>query len=207
MFLGNSCYILCSIECRHFYETSVEAPTEVIAPHQKILAGEYEHDYSKNNTNKPQKKSENGESGVENSAEDSVLEGAMDNENPNNNSVVLMTSIEHALNNCALDDIHARLGYPTTITTLSTLASVDYLLHESVMVRFKGLGEIPNFGIRLHKASQTVKSLLYKLITDIMVYQERLLKKSKADDSNTGEFYMFIICFCPLLGCNRSLGR
>ena len=137
---------------------------------------------------------------------DGAIYSAMDSHDANNSTVVLMTSIEHALNNCALDDIHARLGYPKTTTTLSTLASVDYLLHDTVMVRFKGLGEIPNFGIRLHKASQTVKSLLYKLISDIMVYQERLLKKSKAADGSTGEFTFFnffLTVQYPLCCCSR----
>ena len=153
-----------------------------------MIVGEYEHDYSKNNTNKPIKTQDAGDNGI-----DGAVDSALDSHDANNSTIVLMTSIEHALNNCALDDIHARLGYPKTTTTLSTLASVDYLLHDTVMVRFKGLGEIPNFGIRLHKASQTVKSLLYKLISDIMVYQERLLKKSKAADGNTGEFILFCL--------------
>ena len=162
----------------------------MIAPHQKVIVGEYEHDYSKNNTNKPLKTQDAGDN--------SVVDGgdsAMDSHDANSSTVVLMTSIEHALNNCALDDIHTRLGYPKTNTTLSTLANIEYLLHDSVMVRFKGLGEIPNFGIRLHKASQTVKSLLYKLISDIMVYQERLLKTSKAADGSAGEFIYILNSF------------
>ena len=113
----------------------------------------------------------------------------------------IFTSIEHALNNCALDDIKDRLGYPkpaasTSIsntathttstnnnadTTTTNTTSNEHALHRSVQVRFKSLSEIPNFAIRLHKSSQRVKSLLFKLTNDIMVYQDKLKKKLKAE--------------------------
>jgi len=192
---------------------------DVVQPHQKMIVGEYEHDYSKNNTNKVRVKT-TSDSGNSNEDGDNGSEPEI---------VPVFTSIEHALNNCALDDIKDRLGYPKTITsstsstnltntttsgtnttntditgaytvpphTLSTntsslyanSTSTEHTLHNTVLTRFVNLGEIPNFAIRLHKSTSRVKSLLYKLTNDIMVYQDKLVSKLKAQEEsgNAGE--------------------
>lgn len=200
---GNSCYILCSIECIEFYNTELKTTTEVVQPHQQVRSGEYEHDYSKNNTRK------SNTSGTTSGGNDiGNIEGKDEQESgsdsggvSSSSNVPIFTSIEHALNNCALDDIKDRLGYPkpaasTSIsntathttstnnnadTTTTNTTSNEHALHRSVQVRFKSLSEIPNFAIRLHKSSQRVKSLLFKLTNDIMVYQDKLKKKLKAE--------------------------
>jgi hypothetical protein len=205
---GNSCYILCSLECIDFFNTEVEPPTEAIAPHQKQIVGEYVHDNSASNTNTVREAN-----GTTTAAED---DDATDNNNTNSASAVesnpasaIATSIGHALNNCALEDIRDRLGYPktapaptiaaptTTFTTTNALTGITTtntvpafniyanVHHASCIVRFKSLSEIPNFYLRYNKSTARVKSLLYKLCNDIALYQETLLKSegdaTKAD--------------------------
>jgi len=223
---GNSCYILCSIDCIDFYNTELKTSSdEVVQPHQQMIVGEYEHDYSKNNTNKVRTNN------TDNSSSNSDGHGSEEEVVP------MFTSIEHALNNCALDDIKDRLGYPKSVVgsasttnlattdstnntnstntttdpttgsntltipphTLSTntsslnanSTSTEHTLHNTVLTRFTSLGEIPNFNIRLHKATSRVKSLLFKLTNDIMVYQDKLVSKLKAqaESGSAGEFW------------------
>lgn len=238
---GNACYILCSLECRRFYETEVEPPTDAgDAPHQRQIVQPY-----------ISAEKETGNENASTSSSSSVGKGAVadaaagvgdkgdvsDDKLSDEYGAPLMSNLDHALNNCALEDIRDRLGFaratppallpsavvapPTDSTATSTAAAAAAItttttaaastsgdlsttanassngitafatvptasitpvlsnVNSRLKVRFTCLGEIPNFHLRLEKAGPRVKSLLFKLINDIMLYQQRLMDKAK----------------------------
>ena len=199
---GNACYVLCSLECIDFYHKEVEPSTSdsgVVAPHQMEVVEAYEHEGS---TAEGTAEGTGSAEGVAPSASTVSLQEGGDSAAP-------LNSLGHALNNCLLDDIRERLGYPkptTTSNTTTTTPAVDNSSSTStdanstainaltknltpdsnlrLSTRFVNLGEIPNFQFRLNKVSSRVKSLLFKLVTDMMRYQQSILTKLTSSTSN-----------------------
>lgn len=232
---GNACYILCSLECKHFFETEVEPPTTVDAPHQMSIVQEWKNigdgDASGDN--------DEGDEGSPTADAADGQEGFLG----------VMTSVDHALSNCALDDIRERLGFSQSVVAVPAVVApaapvvqapapsassvvVDLTSSDSaptssaiadtgvangaisavpsstnlttvqppvppvptvtpvnsrLKVRFTCLGEIPNFHLRFDKAGPRVKSLLFKLINDIMLYQERFLPAEATNGASSSK--------------------
>jgi hypothetical protein len=169
--VGNACYILCSLPCQQFYSTEVEPQSTAAAaqPHQLQLVEQYQHEGA-----------------------DSTAKGTGPGGLPHSTSVTsvepdtpVATSVGHALNNCALDDIRDRLGFEKSADAvllyngaLPSSVGVNHKLNTRLAVRFANLGEIPNFHIRLSKTSARIKSLLYKLVRDVERFQSVYSTKS-----------------------------
>lgn len=175
---GNACYILCSLDCINYFETEVEPPNAaaVAAPHQLQIVKQYQHE-APEPTAAPDGAVEQAGEGLQRSTSTVMLNS------PSALPPAVTTSLEHALNNCALDDIRDRLGYdrtaadgdsdaPTTaVAYAAAAAAARAALNTRLSVRFENLGEIPNFHLRLQKASSRIKSLLFKLVRDIERFQ------------------------------------
>jgi hypothetical protein len=177
---SNACYMLCSLSCKEYYDTEVapEAAAQAAAPHQLEIVEQYEHEVGPMS-------GITGENESELRAPASSAEGAGGQQ--------IMTHLDYALSNCSLADIRDRLGFPKTPDSAASIASVQNTstakgsdTNTRLTVRFTNLGEIPNFHLRLQKASIGIKSLLFRLTQDIKKYQETMKAASASTNTLNG---------------------
>ncbi|KAJ1441544.1 hypothetical protein B484DRAFT_106271 [Ochromonadaceae sp. CCMP2298] len=100
----------------------------------------------------------------------------------------LTLSVEHALDNCSLADIRARLGLRDAGDAEAGEGGAPNpnLNALRLCARFQSLGEIPNFSYRLGRSPFRVKSLLFKIVTDTRKFMQSLVEGEGAGGGGEG---------------------
>jgi hypothetical protein len=190
---SNACYMLCSLLCKEFYDSEVapEAAAQAAAPHQLEIVEQYEHEVGPMSGNAGEVNGTGTGDSFRPVTRSSVAESTGGQQ--------IMSHMDYALSNCSLADIRDRLGFPkvkSSDPTTGAAASAQSAgaakgadaTNTRLTVRFTNLGEIPNFHLRLQKASIGIKSLLFRLTQDIKKYQESMqVTSASANTLDDGE--------------------
>ena len=218
--------MLCSLDCKRYFETEIEAPEAANAPHQLLGKNSGGAAAPASTSASPSAAARAGGKAAKGATAGKAAKGAFssspaagagndeknaDSTSANTNthstspasiaaanvaaaaaaaqaSAAASASINHQLNNCALSDIRERLGQVVSATASATAANTAATNGEVALVapaavssrlkvRFETLGEIPNVQLRLDQTGARLRSLLFKLISDINKFEKNILSE------------------------------